>query len=386
MKNADKIRYSQIYRDGLLNDTLDFWFPHCVDTKDGGFFTALHRDGSIIDTDKSVWHQGRISWLLATLYNTVEQRPEWLAWSKSGIDFLRRHAFDHDGRMYFQLTRDGRPLRKRRYIFSEAFAAIAFCAYAVASGDEKVGEEGQAIFQQLLKYATTPGMLASKTIEATRPTKSLALPMILINTAQELRATVGCPKACSEEIDRCIAEIRDNFLCPEWECVLETVGADGRFLDHFDGRTLNPGHAIEAAWFILHEARLRGGDKHLIALGCQMLDWMWLRGWDNIHGGILYFVDARGLPVQEYWHDMKFWWPHTEAIIATLLAYHLTGNEKYAEWHRQVHEWAYAHFPDPDYGEWYGYLHRDGRVSVRLKGNLWKGNYHFRNNRASKNG
>ncbi len=148
---------------------------------------------------------------------------------------------------------------------------------------------------------------------------------------------------------------------------METVGLDGEIIDHFDGRTLNPGHAIEAAWFILAEARHRDDDE-LTRLGTTMLDWMWRRGWDEEYGGILYFRDLQGLPVQEYWHDMKFWWPQNEAIIATLLAYRVTGEPRYAEWHRQVHDWAYRHFPDPEHGEWFGYLHRDGRLSVTAQG------------------
>ena len=157
---------------------------------------------------------------------------------------------------------------------------------------------------------------------------------------------------------------------------METVGVDGGIVDHFDGRTLNPGHAIEGAWFIMHEGHRRG-DSQLIEMGCTMLDWMWDRGWDDEHGGILYFRDVYGKPVQEYWQDMKFWWPHNETIIATLSAYLLTGNEKYARWHDRIHAWAYGHFPDPEHGEWFGYLHRDGRISVPLKGNLWKGPFHL---------
>ena len=157
---------------------------------------------------------------------------------------------------------------------------------------------------------------------------------------------------------------------------METVGVNGEILDHFDGRLLNPGHAIEGAWFIMAEGKRRN-DAGLIQAGCQMLDWMWERGWDKEHGGILYFTDVRGLPVQEYWQDMKFWWPQCEAIIATLMAYQLTGDPKYARWHSMIHEWTYAHFPDPDYPEWFGYLHRDGSISSTLKGNLWKGPFHL---------
>ncbi|MEC8432476.1 MAG: AGE family epimerase/isomerase, partial [Planctomycetota bacterium] len=91
----------------------------------------------------------------------------------------------------------------------------------------------------------------------------------------------------------------------------------------------------------------------------------------------LYFVDARGGPVSEYWHDMKFWWPQNETIIATLLAYILTGESRYLEWHTKIHDWAHQLFPDPESGEWFGYLHRDGRLSTPVKGTLWKGPFHL---------
>ena len=158
---------------------------------------------------------------------------------------------------------------------------------------------------------------------------------------------------------------------------MEQVAPDGSIIDHIDGRTLNPGHAIEGAWFILHEARYRNNDPRLIRLGCRMLDYMWARGWDQEYGGIFYFRDVHHRPVQEYWQDMKFWWPHNEAIIATLLAYLMTGDEKYAQWHQSVHSYAYQHFHDAQHGEWYGYLHRDGSIAQPAKGNLFKGPFHL---------
>jgi N-acylglucosamine 2-epimerase len=204
----------------------------------------------------------------------------------------------------------------------------------------------------------------------------MGVPMIGIVTAQELRKNLN-DASYTELITNWIEEIKSDFINEKYRAVMETVGPNGEFLDHFDGRTLNPGHAIEGAWFILQEAKYRNNDPDLISLGTKMLDWMWEIGWDKEHGGILYFKDVKGLPVQEYWHDMKFWWPQNEAIIATLIAYQLTGNEKYARWHQMIHEWTFNHFPDREYGEWYGYLHKDGRISVDLKGNMWKGPFHI---------
>jgi N-acylglucosamine 2-epimerase len=365
------------YRDGLLDDTLPFWIPGCVDREYGGFMFALDRDGTILDTDKGMWQQGRFTWLLAHLCHTVEPRDEWLALAKHGIDFIRRYGFDNDGRMFFQVTRDGRPIRKRRYLFTETFGVAALAAYAQAANDDRARQEAVDLFNLVERYLTTPDLIPPKFYTENRSMKGLVIPMIMTVTAQILRNAVDDPGPYNERIDRYIDEIEHDFMKPEFEAVLETAGPNGEFIDHFDGRMLNPGHSIEAAWFILQEAQYRHNDPHLLELGTTILDWMWKWGWDEEYGGIIYYRDVKGLPVQEYWHDMKFWWPQNEAIIATLLAYQLTGDEKYAQWHQMIHNWTYNYFPDPEFGEWFGYLHRDGRISVPLKGNLWKGPFHL---------
>ena len=364
-----------VYRDGLLDDTLPFWWPRCVDDEHGGFLLARDRDGSLLDTDKGMWQQCRSTWLLATLCNTIEPRVEWLDWARRGLDFISQHGFDADGRMWFHVTRAGAPIRKRRYVFTETFGAIAFAAMAKATGELGQAVKARDLFRLAKRHFADPSLNEPK-FTGTRPSKAIGAPMIQMATAQELRRNLG-DESFTVDIDAAIAEIRRDFMKPDIGCVMESVAPDGSIIDHFDGRTLNPGHAIECAWFILWEARLRGNDPELIRMGCQILDWMWARGWDDEFGGLFYFRDVHGKPVQEYWHDMKFWWPHNEAIVATLLAWQLTGEEKYSRWHTLVHDWAYTHFADAEHGEWYGYLHRDGSVSVPLKGNMWKGPFHF---------
>ncbi len=379
MNDAGGKRCAELYRRTLLADVIPFWLRHGLDREQGGIMTCLDRDGRVLDTDKAIWFQGRAGWMFATLFNAVEKRPEWLNAARSCVEFLRRHGFAADGKMYFSVTREGRPLRMRRYVFSEAFAAIANAAYARAAGDARAADDAVKTFATFLRYSFTPGVMTPKWAP-TRPMKSIGGLMIGMATAQELRANLGEVKIsgrnCTEWIDHCIGEIERDFLKPERAVLMEVVGPNGEIIDHHDGRTLNPGHAIECAWFILHEGQRRG-DRRLVQLGCTMLDWMWQCGWDGEYGGLLYFRDLRGLPVQEYWHDMKFWWPHCEAIIATLIAHQLTGDAKYARWHQQVHDWSFAHFPDPEFGEWYGYLHRDGRIASRAKGTMYKGPFHL---------
>lgn len=373
--NEELQSLSTFYKNQLLNETVPFWFPRSIDEEYGGYLFMRDQDGSLIDDDKAVWIQGRGAWFLSTLCNTVEPKKEWLDGAKSGIDFLNNHCFDTDGQMFFHVTRDGQPIRKRRYFFSETFAVIANAAYAKASGDKVAAEKARYLFGKCIEYANTPGLLPAK-FTGVRPSKGIGVPMIMMNTAQQLRETIGDPR-CDEWISIWIEEIKNYFVKDDIKCVMEQVAPDGSIIDHIDGRTLNPGHAIEGAWFILHEAKFRNNDPELIKLGCKMLDYMWERGWDKEHGGILYFKDVYDKPVQEYWQDMKFWWPHNETIIATLLAYTMTGDEKYARWHKMVHDYAYDKFHDKEYGEWFGYLHRDGSLAQKAKGNMFKGPFHL---------
>jgi len=365
----------RLYSEDLLNNILPFWINNCIDWEDGGFMFCLDRTGKVIDTDKGVWQTGRFIWMLSTLYNQVEPRKEWLDIARHGILFLENHCFDNDGKMFFIVDKKGNPVRMRRYVYSESFASIACAALFKTTGEKKYEVLARQLFDQFIRFNSNPGLFPPKFTEH-RQMKGMGVPMIGISMAQELRKNLGSD-SYTKRIDQWIEEISTDFINEEYKAVMESVGPNGEFLDHFDGRTLNPGHAIEGAWFILQEAKYRNNDKSLIALGTKMLDWMWEIGWDKEYGGITYFKDVKGLPVQEYWHDMKFWWPQNEAIIATLLAYQLTSDEKYARWHQMIHDWTFGHFPDREYGEWYGYLHRDGRISVDLKGNIWKGPFHI---------
>lgn len=365
------------YRDTLLHDCMEFWFPRAHDVEYGGFFTSLGRDGALLDSDKSIWFQGRMTWMLATMYLEFEPREEWLRLAKSGIEFLDRYGYAFTGPMYFLVTREGAPLRQRQhYIFSEAFAVIAYAAYGRAIESNYCIEKAQTLLRKIVATLATPGKLLPKVRPLTRPLKGVATPMILLVTAQELRKAVDDP-LCTQIINEVIDEIERDFVNEEFKCVLENVGTNGEFYDTWDGRQVNPGHSIELGWFILEEARYRGGDAALTSLGLRIIEWSLKLGWDNKFGGLYYFRDARGLPCTEYWHDMKFWWPHCEALIATLLATKLTGEAHYAAWHEKVFEWSFEHFSDRKWGEWYGYLHRDGTVSTTIKGNHWKGFFHL---------
>lgn len=367
--------WAEKYKEDLTENIMSFWLKNGLDREHGGIYTCLNRDGSLMDTTKSVWFQGRFAFTCSFAYNQVAQNQEWLDAAKSTLDFIEKYCFDENRRMYFEVTADGTPLRLRRYVFSESFAAIAMAEYAAATGDAEYARKALAVFKDMRRFLNTPGILEPKYLPTVQ-SQGHSITMIMINVASCIKKVIEDPEL-DIQIDESVHALRTYFMHPEFKALLETVGPNGEFIDTLSGRTINPGHCIETAWFLFDVAEARGGDKELTDLALTILDWSWDWGWDEQYGGIINFRDCKNLPSQDYAQDMKFWWPQTEAIIATLYAYKLTGNERYLKMHRMISDWTYAHFPDSEYGEWYGYLHRDGSVAQPAKGNLFKGPFHI---------
>ena len=367
--------WAESYKKDLTENIMPFWMKYGLDRENGGVYTCVDRDGSLMDTTKSVWFQGRFAFICSFAYNNVEKNQEWLDAAKSTLEFIEKHCFDEQGHMYFSVTAEGKPLRKRRYVFSETFAAIAMSEYALATGDQHWAKRAIQVFEDTQRFLATPGFLPAK-FEADVKLQGHSIVMILINVGSCIRKVVDDPKL-TQQIDESIEKLKKYFIHPEFKCLLETVGENGEFIDTNMTRTITPGHCIETSWFIMEEAKLRGWDKPMLDMALQVFDWSWDWGWDKQYGGIINFRDCKNLPSQDYSQDMKFWWPQCETIIASLYAYLGTGDEKYLYRHERISEWTYAHFPDAEYGEWYGYLHRDGTVAQPAKGNLYKGPFHI---------
>ena len=367
--------WAESYKKDLTENIMPFWMKYGLDRENGGVYTCVDRDGSLMDTTKSVWFQGRFAFICSFAYNNVEKNQEWLDAAKSTLEFIEKHCFDEQGHMYFSVTAEGKPLRKRRYVFSETFAAIAMSEYALATGDQHWAKRAIQVFEDTQRFLATPGFLPAK-FEADVKLQGHSIVMILINVGSCIRKVVNDPKL-TQQIDESIEKLKKYFIHPEFKCLLETVGENGEFIDTNMTRTINPGHCIETSWFIMEEAKLRGWDKPMLDMALQVFDWSWDWGWDKQYGGIINFRDCKNLPPQDYSQDMKFWWPQCETIIASLYAYLGTGDEKYLYRLERISEWTYAHFPDAEYGEWYGYLHRYGTVAQPAKGNLYKGPFHI---------
>ncbi|MBN2656021.1 MAG: AGE family epimerase/isomerase [Spirochaetales bacterium] len=363
------------YYKELIEDVIPFWERNSVDHEYGGFMDFLDREGKPLSTDKGGWVQGRAVWIFSTLYKEIEPKKEWLEAAEKGVRFIREHLIrKEDGRVYFEVTREGKPLVMRRYLFSEMFAAIGLAAYSEVSGDRAALAEAKQLYALI---DNLEGKLEPKIDPATREFRGHSMTMMQISLNQIMRqADPESAGKYTARIDRQIDELFRYFVKPELKALLETVGHEGEMSEGPEGRCVNPGHAIETAWFILEEAKYRN-DKDLMEKTLPILGWSLDLGWDKEYGGLFSFVDIGGKqPAQIEW-DMKYWWPHCETVYALLLAYEMTGRDVYEQWFKKVHDYTWSHFPDREKGEWFGYLRRDGSVQVDLKGNHYKGPFHI---------
>lgn len=370
----DPVQLATQYRSNLLDDVLPFWQRHSLDREHGGYYTCLARDGSVFDTDKFIWLQARQVWLFAMLWNRVEKRAEWREIALHGADFLRRHGRGENGDWYFSLTRDGRPLIQPCNIFSDCFAAMAFSQLALVTEDEGDRAIADAAFSRILERQNNPKGKYSKAFPGTRPMISMALPMILANLALEMDWMLDAERV-EPLLDDCINALTVTFRDDETGLLHENVNPDGSLSSTFEGRLLNPGHGIEAMWFLMDIAQRRN-DPAVIEKAVDTVLTILKFGWDQEHGGIYYFMDSKGHPPQQLEWDQKLWWVHLETLIALAMAWRHTGRADCIEWYERVHRWSWDRFPDAEHGEWYGYLNRQGEVLLQLKGGKWKGCFH----------
>lgn len=362
------------YKSELLDKVIPFWLEKSQDLEHGGYFTCLERDGEVYDTDKFVWLQGREVWMFATLYNKVEKRQEWLDCAIQGAEFLKKHGHDGNLNWYFALNREGNPLVEPYNIFSYTFAVIAFGQLSIATGNKEYADIAKRTFDIVLSKVDNPKGKWNKAAPGARALKSFALPMILCNVALEIEPLLDAD-FMQQTIDTCIHEVMEVFYRPELGLIVEHLSTDGELVDCFDGRLLNPGHAIEAMWFVMDLGK-RLGRQDLIEKAVTIALNEAEYGWDKEHGGIFYFMDRLGRPCQQLEWDQKLWWVHIETLITMLKGYQLTGNAQCLEWFERVHNYVWTHFTDKEYAEWFGYLNRQGEVLLSLKGGKWKGCFH----------
>jgi N-acylglucosamine 2-epimerase len=368
-------QYAALYKKELLQNILPFWLNHSRDEKNGGYFTCLDRQGKVYDTDKFMWLQGREVWCFTSMYNNVTPNKTWLDMALHGASFMEKFGRDQKGNWYFSLTAEGKPLVQPYNIFSDCFATMAFAALHKVIPNETYKKIALDTFENIINRQHNWKGSYNKAYPGTRNLKNFSLPMILCNLSLELEHIIGKERV-DGFIPGIITEVMNVFYQPSTGLILENVYEDGSFCDSFEGRIINPGHTIEAMWFIMDLGK-RLQDDVLIKKACEIMLATLEYGWDKEYAGIFYFLDIKNKPCLQLEWDQKLWWVHVEALVALAKGHAYTGDERCLTWFNKIHNYTWKHFKDNEYGEWFGYLNRRGEVLLDLKGGKWKGCFHI---------
>lgn len=409
-----------------LDNVVDFWLKYSHDRVHGGFFTCIGRDGKIYDELKYVWLQGRQVWMYCRLYRTMDRfhKPEILEAATAGGAFLRKFArvSNNSGqwKCAFCLTRDGKALKVQRTIFSECFYIMAMDELSRVTGDKDMQVEAEQMMEQLIYWVQVdPSGLGRPQLPGEVPINSLSVPMMLMCLVQQL--TEGRGQEVAQKYNElgnwCVQQILQHIQ-RAGTAILENVSVDGSELPGCQGRLQNPGHALEAGWFLMLYGA-QSGDKEIHRTAIRnFVELPYQYGWDKEHGGLFYFLDVDGhCPTQVnlsslhlimffldtkfcfilhsilvfIYHfmishgafvsgqlewNMKLWWPHCEALVAFLMAYSHTRKPELLEIFSEVYQYTFSHFPDAENGEWFGYLTQEGKVALDFKGGPFKGFFH----------
>ena len=364
-----------IYREETLSG-LDYWAEKGIDWDKRGIVTFLDREGNWYHDEKSGWFTGRSMYSFARGYNDVEKRDLWLKAALCIYDFHVAHQFAPDGRLYYNMSRDGVPkngeliagenaTKYQASLHSESFAVMGLSELYRATGRDDVKETLIKVFnmQQFIYHNPDYVTTGAKSSGAEQPKVPLAWLMSLLCSTQTIRQAL--PERSAEFtalIAGYIAEIFKHYYSEELDTIMEAE------ID-------NPGHNMELAWFMLAEG-LYTKDKGLVTRCAKYVNDIYEYGWDHEYGGLYNTVNMFKRPANSLNWQIKTWWPQNEIEIGLLYAYIGTGDIAFLEKYRKVHEWVFAHFIDRDFGEWYTAVDRYGIPSIVNKGSHSKGPYH----------
>ncbi len=373
------------YARELFDGALPLWLTNGRDRERGGLTWHLLRDGRVFDHDKiAMWSNGRMIWLLSHMHNHVPNAPaEWLDYAKAGLDFALAHGFAPDGHMHYSLTADGRPLQPAEDVFTELFHVEGFAEYALATHDDALKQRAWDLFLSVWQRFEQPDQAHQPKLADGSKVRLFGHPLIALNVLRDLR---DCQPRDEIEpiVDQCLAWIFDYHVREADQVILEHVAWDGSDLHGYLGRMVRPGHMTEAGIFVIHEAQHRGDDA-LLKRGVELVRWSDRIAWDEKYGGHFTDMDRAGpdqpVPTRDVYRSQgKEWWSHAEALYALLLTWSITGDGDDLMRYERMADYAFDRFSDPQHGDWYLALYRDGTVLCDAKGVARKSLFHLGRN------
>ena len=350
--------YLDTYRSFLLDDILPYWGRHGRDTEYGGFLNCMKDDGTQLSEDKYMWSQGRGLWTFSHVARLYDTSPEMRAFTEKTCRFLVDNAFDENGDVANRLSRTGDRLDGPTSIYSDMFTAMGLVEYYHLTGDTSMLELARRSAKRIATRIQSSDFTAVAPFSLNPGYHLQGILFLNLNLLTPLLEIAPDPEL-EHEAARCVALLREKHMDRIRKLNIEMLDPDYAIVDFPQGRDYVPGHGIECAWILMLEAR-RTGDDSLMEDALTIIRWHLVKGWDEKCGGLYWWLNIDGdIPYEKNW-QCKLWWPHSESLLALMLAWEFSDEPWYIEWFDKMHDYSFATFPDTENGEWRQRLDRRG--------------------------
>lgn len=295
--------------DEIVDHGMRYLWEHHRDTRRGGYFWSLDKDGPRDDTKQGYGHAFV---LLAASSAKVVGHPLADRMLADITEVLNTHFWEERyGAIAEEFSGDWKAVPNYRGQNSNMHLTEALMAAFEATGDRSYLDKAQSIAELLI---------------------------------HQLAGGLGYR----------VAEHFDE----NWQLDLDYQGSE-----MFRPSGATPGHWLEWARLVL-QLWVLGGKRHdwMPAASAALFRNAIELGWDKQHGGFFYNLDWQNQPIMR----AKLWWPMAEGIGAAAF---LNANQPSAfheEWYRRIWGVVAQRFLDHENGGWFEELSEDLKPSHKL--------------------
>jgi N-acylglucosamine 2-epimerase len=332
-----------------LDEYVDFFMRHGIDFERGGFMCSLDHDGTLVDTNKFHWFQGRGIWVFSHLYLNFEKNPRYLEAARKTCDFMLRYFPQDKEKMRWAtiVAKDGAVVKDyENDPFGCYFGIEGMFELAAAAGDEKLFSEALDLYLRHYRFVRAPEALFMTYPPGTR---GFNMEMADLEIATQVLRRKDIPEV-RRIADECLATIMDRFYDPEIKLYNEVLDKDLNRIPA-ERNQGNPGHGVEVMWMVMDEADRRRDAALFGRAKDRVLDLLEI-GWDHVYGGVVFGVNVgqgcyewpvvqpAGMTVEfrergEYSY-VKSQWSVSEVLIASLMAFEQGRDEWAARYFSQA--------------------------------------------------
>jgi len=378
---------------GHIRHTLSFYDGRCLDPS-GGFFHFFKDDGTVYDRQtRHLVSSTRFVFNHAMAFRRFGDRA-YQDGARHGLRFLQQAHAQPQGGYAWQLRWDGRRATVQdatNHCYGLAFVLLAQ-AHAVLAGIDEAradlaatfalmeqrfwesahglyADEASADWQLLGAYrgqnANMHGceaMLAA--FEATQDATYLTRALTLAEAITQRQAALA---------DTGVGRLVWEHYRADWSIDWDYNRNDKSNI--FRPWGFQPGHLTEWAKLLLQlEARLPPDQRPawLLPTAQRFFDSAMQRGWDPVHGGLVYGFAPDGVVCDAD----KYFWVQAESFAAAALLALRTGDAAYWAWYERLWAYSWAHMIDHQYGAWYRIRTPDNRAYSDEKSPAGKTDYH----------